>query len=261
MFRIGQFFKKLTVFILPNSIILNSKFKDGTMVSGLNKSGYGGRGVFIFGEELEPELKLLSHIINKGDIVIDVGANVGVYTMKAAKIVGNDGLVIALEPFPRIADMNLRNALKNKFSNIRLRVCCVSDKVGNQNFWMKKNRPNEFSLIQFAEADCYNSRVVTIDSLVEEENLERVDFIKIDAEGSENQILNGSLKTLSKFKPIILTEILITQNPIIPPGYLMLKYKDSFNVLLVHQDSIRLEDLLKVGFRELDYQVKTVQSV
>jgi FkbM family methyltransferase len=244
------FLKKVAVFLLPRNIILQTTFRDGTIVRGENKPGYGGRGVFIFGEAQEHELRLLPSILAKNDVVIDVGANIGTYTMRAAKIVGEDGVVIAVEPFPRMADMNLNNALSNNFNNIRLRVCCVADKDGHQDFWMKADKPNSFTLLEAEGSNCFNSRVEKIDTIVRIEGLDRLDFIKIDAEGVENQVLAGAKHAIEKYKPIIQIEVIFTKKPTIPAGYLALRYPNSPNMLLVHHTSPRLAKIREAGFKE-----------
>ncbi|AFY70263.1 methyltransferase FkbM family [Thalassoporum mexicanum PCC 7367] len=247
--------KKIAVFLLPRNTILRTTFSDGTIVCGENKPGYGGRGVFIFGEAQEHELRLLPSLLNKGDVVVDVGANIGTYTMRSAKIVGPSGMVIAVEPFPRMAAMNLSNALRNNFNNVRLRVCCVADRDGHQDFWMKANKPNSFTLLETPGYNCFNSRVERIDTLFEAEGLSRLDFIKIDAEGVENEVLAGAKHVIDKFRPMILLEVIITENPNIPPGYVALRYQDSHNLLLVHQDSPRLDQIKAIGFTELSQPI------
>ena len=99
-------------------------------MTGRNKPGYGGRGFFVFGEALEPELELLHHFLRKGDVFVDVGANSGVFSMKAAKCVGAEGCVLAIEPLPEMLYTLYRNMTLNGFSNVRLRNFCLSDPVG-----------------------------------------------------------------------------------------------------------------------------------
>src|ERR1017187_7967619 len=91
--------RKVRVAITPRSFLLRSHLQNGVVVAGHNRSGYGGRGVYIWRDSLEPELAALSSFLRPGMCFIDVGANVGVYAIKAAKEVGEKGLVIAIEPF------------------------------------------------------------------------------------------------------------------------------------------------------------------
>lgn len=180
---------------------------NGATVRGENRRGYGGRGVFIYGEKLEPELEKLDAFLPEGGVFVDVGASVGVFSMKAAKQVGERGLVISLEPFPRIASQLLDNTLENGFSNVRIRLCCASDKVGTALFWMNRNTPNSFGLFPEVGATAFNTLTVTLDWLVEVEGLERVDYLKIDAERAEELILKGGRRMIERFRPIIQVEV------------------------------------------------------
>lgn len=240
-------FRKFVVALLPRSYILKSVFPDGTTVCGENRAGFGGRGVFIFGENLEYELALLPKLLGKGETFIDVGANVGAFSMRAASVVGATGTVLALEPFPRMADMLLENARRNNFCNIRLRVCCASDKVGDALFWMKDDLPNSFTLVKCENAWSYNVPTVTIDALVDRESL-KPNLIKIDAEGAENAIIDGARQTLLEHRPALIVEDFITKEPFIPDGYMKFRFKDSHNLVFVHKDSLLSGRLPGLGF-------------
>lgn len=244
-----SFIRKLVIFFLPNNYVLKSRLKDGSVIRGQNKAGYGGRGVYIKRETIEPEINLLNSIVKDGDIVLDIGANVGVYTVVMAKIIGDSGLVIAFEPFPIIASMNLRNVLENDLNNVRLRVSCVSDFNGNQDFWMKNNKPNSFTLLETPGSSCFNSKVTSIDTIFHEEGIGKIDFIKIDAEGVENKIIRGAQNVIQKCSPIFLVEATITNNTEIPANYQVLKYPGSHNVLLVPNRSNRLSSIKNAGFQ------------
>jgi FkbM family methyltransferase len=244
-----HFLRKVIIFILPKSILLKSKLKNGITLFGENRAGFGGRGVFIKRDDIEIEVKYLSKIVCEGDTVIDVGANIGVYSTSAAKIVKEKGVVVAVEPFPRIASMNLKNALYNNFDNVRVRVCCLSDKVGNSSFWMKNKKPNSFTLTETAGSACFNSMILSLDSLCELEKLERVDFIKIDAEGAENKVIKGGKNTIRRHKPIILVENTISDDIELPDGYVNIRFPGSHNSLMVYSESSRLNELIETGFK------------
>ena len=61
-----ELFKKIRVALTPRSSLLVTTLDNGAKVSGLNRSGYGGRGIYIFGDALEPELAALSHFVKPG---------------------------------------------------------------------------------------------------------------------------------------------------------------------------------------------------
>ncbi len=239
--------RKALVALLPKSYILNSSYPDGTIVCGENRPGFGGRGVFIFRENLEQELCLLPSLLEKGNTFIDVGANVGAFSMRAASAVGATGVVVSLEPFPRMADMLLKNARRNNFKNIRLRVCCASDKDGSALFWMKNDLPNSFTLLECDNSWSYNVPTISIDTLIKNESVVP-DLIKIDAEGAENAIIEGAQETLFKHRPALIVEDTITKNHLIPEGYLKYRYGNSHNLVFAHNDTSLAKRLPGLGF-------------
>lgn len=172
--------------------------------------------------------------------------------MKAASLVGANGTVLALEPFPRMADMLLRNVILNQFNNVRLRVCCAADKDGHARFWMKNNTPNSFSLVESPGSACFDSLTVSLDSMLTREALGRPSFIKIDAEGAENRILDGSARTIQEARPTILIERTLEANPTLFEGYQIFGLPGSPNALLVHQDSPHREIALRNGFTAIE---------
>ncbi len=101
-----------------------------------------------------------------------------------------------------------RNARRNKYNNVRIRGVAASDRCGEFSFYMNFGKPNSFSLIQ--AADCRNKfsvLAVDLDSLIGWQRLDRVDLLKIDAEGSEAQILNGASMLIDKHRPIIIAGV------------------------------------------------------
>lgn len=141
------------------------------------------------------------YALKEGDIIVDLGANIGAFTVKAAKIVGGRGKIIAVEPEER----NLRCLEKNIEIN-ELRNCVVVPK----GVWSKKSRMKFFlgpasgwhSLVR--ERDTFMERpfteivVDTLDNILTELEINKVDFIKMDREGSEIEALKGMEENLKK---------------------------------------------------------------
>ena len=71
---------------------------DGIKVVGINLKGYGIRGLATKGLAIEPELEFIQKLLNPGDTFIDIGANTGIYSLVASRLVGSSGKVIAIEP-------------------------------------------------------------------------------------------------------------------------------------------------------------------
>ena len=212
------FLRKVRVALSPRGTELRTKLSNGALVSGRNRKGWGGRGIYIFRDALEPELAQLEHFVRPGDTFIDVGANVGVFTVKAAQQVGPTGLVISCEPFLESALQLFRNVRLNRFNHVRIRNMAMGRETAPMQFWMNFNEPNCFSLIREGDADALNILCVSLDDLAITEKIQRLDYLKLDAEGAEELILAGGTATIARFHPIIQVEITIN-SIMLPQGY------------------------------------------
>jgi FkbM family methyltransferase len=139
---------------------------------------------------------MLSHV-KENDTVIDIGAFIGDHTIAYAKKVGLEGKVIAFEPNQSSFEC-LEYNMKG-FDNVELRKEGVSDSLHNISL---TDVPTNAGMA-YAEKSKKGIKCVSIDSL----NLEKLDFIKIDAEGYEHNILNGAIETIKRLKPIMVIEI------------------------------------------------------
>lgn len=129
-----------------------------------------------------------------GDTVIDIGAYVGMFTVKASEAVGDTGQVIAVEPCPETFRILKENCAGCR--NVRLVKVAIMSQVGiGKLYYLKSAAAN--SLVtqggKYVEVE-----TMTLDRLVERLKLNKVDFIKIDAEGAGLEILQGGIETLKK---------------------------------------------------------------
>ncbi|MDN3547601.1 FkbM family methyltransferase [Mucilaginibacter aquaedulcis] len=243
-----QLFKKAFMAIAPSSVLLTSTV-DEVKIQGYNKSGFGGRGVFLKGIDYEPELKYLKYLINEGSVLFDIGANSGVYSMMAAKLVGKKGTVVAVEPFPAMSAMLVKNSELNKFSNVRVRTFGASHKTEVRTFWLNDDKPNSFSFsIQHQDAKELSFLTVSLDDLFEWEKLDRLDYIKIDAEGEEDNILKGAEKVIAKYKPVIQVEITQRQPQSIPSDYRIFHIPGSDNHYYIPGSSDKIQIAIDQGW-------------
>lgn len=223
--------------------------RDGVIVTGRNKPGFGGRGFFVFGEALEPELDFLHHFLRPGDVFVDVGANSGVFSMKAAKCVQAEGSVLALEPLPEMLFTLYRNVALNGFSNVRLRNFCLSDHTGPAEFWINQGRPASAGLVRHDEqAVRFSTLCLRLDELAALEQLDRLDYLKIDVEGAEASILAGAAGSIRQFKPIIQVEVTIGPAAGLE-GYVRCAYAGSPNCLLLPRGHRLLETCRRLGYQ------------
>ncbi len=157
--------------------------------------------------------KILSKILKQGMTCIDIGGNIGYYVLLERKFVGTNGKIIAIEPLPQNFEYLNKNIKLHNFKNIFTFNFACGDKDCIADFYINK-KSNGCQLVRDGAPPLDPSKgifskvqVKKLDSLVEELKLESVDFIRMDVEGYELNILKGVRKTLEKFKPIISLEL------------------------------------------------------
>lgn len=128
--------------------------------------------------------------IRRGEVVLDVGAHIGMFTCLAGLVVGNGGKVYAFEPLKEFAEIIKKNVELNGLNN----VVIVKKALGDQERLASMNG----ILVTNDEGDV---QVTTLDRFVQENGVDRVDFLKMDVEGYERKVLLGGLESLRKFKP------------------------------------------------------------
>jgi FkbM family methyltransferase len=244
------FLRKVIAALLPRSWYLKSTLSNGAILYGLNRPGFGGRGVFIFGDALEPELQHLEKFLDPGGVLIDIGANTGAFSLKAARHVGDAGMVIALEPNIEILATLHRSVRANGFRNVRLRNCCAAARTGSATLWMNCAKPHSFSIKnRLDNAEGIPVLAVSVDDLLGWEKIDRVDYLKIDAEGAENDILLGAAGTIERHRPIIQAEVSIEEHHAVLPGYGAFGIAGSPNILCVPDSHPKLPVLQKLGWK------------
>ena len=183
--------------------LIDSSKTDETAVNGykmlLDKNDSMRLSLF----DYEPiETEIVKSNVKKNDIVVDVGANIGYYTLLMAK---NNAFVFSYEPEPQNFELLQKNVILNNFSlNVKLYNKAVSDFNGNSKLVLSENSIGQHKL--------GNSRFGTNSIEVEVTKLEqdKIDFAKIDVEGAELHVLQGMKsmpnKMLVEFNSINLKE-------------------------------------------------------
>jgi len=169
--------------------LLQFKFKDN---SKFICSFASGSGTIIEEARIILEGYLKYYKLRKGDIIIDCGAHIGMFSLFASQKVGHHGKIIALEP----DDENYKELLGNiKLNNVKNIIAVnkgVWDKNAELNFEGSLGVSSTISQRESGE----KVLVSTIDNIVKEFKLKRVDFIKMDIEGAEIEAIIGAKKTL-----------------------------------------------------------------
>lgn len=157
-------------------------------------SSYGSLVVYCNLPEY-PEMKFLEKIIKQNSIFIDVGANIGVYTLLAAAKI-KKGKIYSFEPVPKALDTLYQNIQINSLQDkVTVVEKVASDKTGEERF--KNFDISEYSHISSNQAsDTIKIPAVKLDDFCKTKKIDRVDLIKIDVEGAEMKVLRGLEKYL-----------------------------------------------------------------
>lgn len=144
------------------------------------------------------ELQFLKNYVQKDWICLDVGANIGFYTLNLSKLVGENGKVYALEPSPKNFRELEKNIELNALDNCVACNIALSSDRGDFVFSVSPDRNSGWGRLgkwRSAQSEII-VKVDTLDQFVEEQNISIVDFLKIDIEGHELEFLKGAEKCL-----------------------------------------------------------------
>jgi FkbM family methyltransferase len=150
--------------------------------------------------------------VKRGMTAIDVGANFGYYSLLLAELVGAKGELIAVEPNPHAADFLRRSIeLNGLLDRTRIeRLALGATIAGEASFYIPHSEPKNALIVSEAfqphaqDGAVIKVPVTTLDRLGDA--CSRVDFIKIDAEGAEQVILEGMSETIARHKPMLVVE-------------------------------------------------------
>lgn len=179
----------------------------------------------------------VSHLVKPGDICLDVGGNIGVYSMVMAQLSGDDDNIHAFEPVNHIRARLEANAKLNGFHDLHVNPFALGAKPDKiEMFQVKKgqfrggtstfmNNENVQAMGQ-DKFDKLAVDIVPMDTYVAQNDLPDVNFIKIDVEGFEWPVLEGGKGTIAKFRPYILLEF-----DLIRHGQWQTEFRDYFREL------------------------------
>lgn len=172
------------------------------------------------------ETALFKKLVKDGMVVVDVGANIGYFTILASRLAGVKGKVFAFEPEPYNFDLLRKNVEENRCSNVTTIKKAVFSKSGLMKLFLEENNLGGHSLSEAAVYKMAGSttiEAISLDEFFEDKHL-KVDFIKLDAEGSEMAILEGMADLIRKNDNLtIITEFspaLLSKSGFSPMGFL-----------------------------------------
>lgn len=174
--------------------ILQGKLKGKKWIKGSGVNGYW-LGIY----EIEKQ-KLFEKIVKPGDVVFDIGAHVGFYTLLASELVGENGKVFAFEPLPRNINYLKKHIELNKRKNVFVVESAVSDIEGEAYFG--ESRDSFYGRIINEQSDMKVGSVI-LDNLIKNNELPAPNVLKIDVEGNELLVLKGAENMLKQYHPSI----------------------------------------------------------
>ncbi len=168
---------------------------------------YGSTSLFMKRELYEPELSFLRNVVHQGDTILDVGANVGVYSLTLAEGAGPSGGVVAFEPAAVSVAQLRRNLELNPHLEVVVEPVALSDAPGQGALFHVGDAPTTFTLGSASGTTCESVFLTTLDAWVMANPLNRIDIIKIDVEGHEPAVLRGGAHVLQRSQPLVMFEV------------------------------------------------------
>lgn len=210
----------------------------------------------------EPEISsIIMSVLRPGMTFVDIGANIGYYTLLAASIVGPPGSVYAVEANPRVSNILRKNVLRAGFGNIRVVAGAAWD--CEQSLWIRDELNDPGKSHCHSQSGDKGSRPATtqvigipLDTVLSGD----CHLVKLDVEGAELRALRGMVRVIERFKPDLIVEV--TPRFVAERfgyetgdiwrfleqfGYVGYNVAESRNVI-VRPDQIRYEDQINVYF-------------
>jgi FkbM family methyltransferase len=159
----------------------------------VNLKEWGGRWYYFAGRYYDQANQLLiSKLLGKGDTYIDIGANLGIHTLAASKIVGDNGLVIAIEPNPDAYSHLLAHLVMNRITNVRPFNVGLSDTAGDLDLRGLSEHTGTFTFREVSQSTrSVKVPVVLGDQIIDKNILRGRVLVKVDTEGFEHRVIRG----------------------------------------------------------------------
>ena len=162
-----------------------------------------------YGAHTRNELAMVKSFISKDDVIFDVGAHIGSYAIPLAKVLSGNGKVYAFEPNPSSYYLLKHNIYLN---DLHGKVFCQKKAIGEKPGVLKVEFDqlagnSGSNTIVNKKSDGFYIDFDSIDAFVKRNSIGKVDWLKVDVEGREFEVLKGAENTLSTFKPNVYLEI------------------------------------------------------
>ncbi len=183
----------------------------GNIKMNLNITEYIQSTLYLFRHYELPLMKFIEKNVKEKQVVFDIGANVGFLTLTFSKQVKKNGKVFAFEPEPNNYKKLQENISLNNFKNISLNNFAVSSINDRLKLYLSDD--NNFGTHSLVNERINSTNFVIVDTkkiddFVFQNNIIKIDWIKIDVEGAELDVINGAKKVLSDLKPNLIIEVI-----------------------------------------------------
>lgn len=165
-----------------------------------------GKLIYIFRDDYETELGLLNKFLSPGQVMIDVGANYGMFSLTASQLVGNGGKVIAFEPARSTFSVFERNLALNGVQNVTPFRLALSEAPGKLRLYHDVDTTRNSLAASADTQDFEEVEVRTLDDVVKELGVSQLAFLKIDVEGADELVCRGAVQILQTSLPPVLFE-------------------------------------------------------
>jgi FkbM family methyltransferase len=177
------------------------------------------------------EAKLVEKYCRPGMQVVDVGANIGFYTLIFSRLVGETGHVWAFEPAPGNAEILRKNIAVNRFSNISIVEAGVSNTTEDGNLYISDSHQGDHRTFSQEDRDTLSIKLYALDDYFQSK--QRIDLIKLDIQGAEGLALMGMRRILANNPGLII----------------LMEFWPDMLLKLGLSPKEMLQDLLNLGYR------------
>jgi FkbM family methyltransferase len=180
---------------------------DDNLFFAFNQNDWGGgcQNIYRNGLWEKSETQLITQHLSEDAVFFDIGANIGYFTV-AVGCSFNNIKIICCEPGPSTFQFTRLNVQRNRLTDkVELIQAAIADKAGET--YMSSSLGNLNYMQKHKSENAVKVPCLTVDQIVSEQSLSRVDFIKCDVEGAELLMLKGAQETIKRFKPFLLLEI------------------------------------------------------
>lgn len=167
---------------------------------------YGSTAIYVQRCEYEPFLKYCDRLVTNGAVVIDCGANQGIYACALGALVGPNGRVYAFEPQVYAVEALLQNIRLNGFPQVSVDQAAISNDNGTALLDLSSGPVCASILKNAGRTKMISVPTLSLTSFAERVDLRRLDLIKMDIEGAEYDALVGASAIIARFKPTIVLE-------------------------------------------------------